>query len=67
MNPNIINELLALEAYAESLRQKCYSVRRRLEGIYPPAPSSKKKKGLSEAEISQLITARKKTILRKVK
>lgn len=67
MKQNIINELLSIEAFAEELRKKCYRARKSLEGIYPPASATSKNKKLSEAEVSNLITSRKKNILKKIK
>ena len=66
MKPNLINELLALEAFAEELRQRCYRVRRKLEGVYPPATSAPKKKALTDADVHHLLAARKKAVLKNI-
>lgn len=67
MNLNIINELLSIEAFAEELRQKCYRARKKLERIHAPASPKGGKKPLDDSEISRLLAARKKSILKKTK
>ena len=59
----LIDELLCIEAFAESLLKKCYSVRQTLmpEGFHPQASSKKK----SQTKIDQVIANRNKSINRK--
>jgi hypothetical protein len=66
---NIINELISIEAFAEELRKRAYSTRKRLESFnsLPSSTAGKKKKALSEGQIAQLLANRRKTILRNAK
>ncbi len=66
---NIINDLISIEAFAEELRKKACSARKRLESFnsLPSSAAGKKKKALSESQIAQLLANRRKTILRNAK
>lgn len=66
---NIINDLISIEAFAEELRKRCYSTRKRLESFnsLPTIAPEKKKKALSESQVAQVLANRRKTILRNAK
>lgn len=62
-NQSIINELLQLEAFADELKQRSYTLRRKLEAV-STASTPRKGKGLDEAQTAKLLAKRRKTIIK---
>lgn len=63
--PHLISELLAIEAEAETLRKRCYSVRKQLEGVSTPSARKGKRKGLTEDEKRAFIDKFRKSLYKK--
>ena len=64
INDKIISELLTIEAYAEQLREKCYSARKTLESVNSPASKGKRSKKQISQAVLQVLNNRQKTILK---
>jgi hypothetical protein len=65
-NQSIINELKALEAYADELKSKATGLRKKLEGLYSPAPQKGKVRMLGAHAEIKLIGNRRKHITKKI-
>ena len=59
-SPEVINELLSIEAFASSLKQRATVLRKKLEG----ETSSASRKGLNETDKANLISRRTKSIIK---
>jgi cell division septum initiation protein DivIVA len=60
----IIDELKSIEASAELLKQRSYTLRKKLEGGKESSSSSRKGRGLSDQQREQLIANRRKRTMR---
>ena len=60
---SIRNEVTAIIAYADELKSKATSLRKKLDRLSGPAPSGAKKKGLSEQQAAQVTLKRKARLL----